>query len=243
MADELFAEPWTPPRLAPPKNIKVAVVGAGPCGLTAALRLAQQGYGVTVFERMPQPGGMMTYGIPAYRLPREPLFAEIDHIRYCHERGLGPLDLDEITLGGDTSLEEAQARAQGFRTGLIRVEDYFAGTRIKAYAGPPLAEGGPDYCWGGCPGAMEESIEIIRSMDENVDNTMRPLHVGLRARRARRTRTAARPAAFAYAAVLPAPGRPSRAGLAPAAGRRRTAPPRHVARAVRGRTATGGRAS
>jgi len=81
MADHYYSEPWTPPRLAPPKNIKVAVVGAGPCGLTTALRLAQYGYEITVFERMPQPGGMMTYGIPAYRLPREPLFAEIDHIR------------------------------------------------------------------------------------------------------------------------------------------------------------------
>ena len=49
-------------------------------GLTAALGLTQRGYEVTVFERMPQPGGMMTYGIPAYRLPREALFAEIEHI-------------------------------------------------------------------------------------------------------------------------------------------------------------------
>jgi NADH-quinone oxidoreductase subunit F len=81
MADQFYTQPWTPPRLAPPKNVKVAIVGAGPCGLTAALRLAQRGYQVTVFERMPQPGGMMTYGIPAYRLPREPLFAEIDNIR------------------------------------------------------------------------------------------------------------------------------------------------------------------
>jgi NADH-quinone oxidoreductase subunit F len=80
MADHEFDVPWHPPKLAPEKNVKVAVVGAGPCGLTAALRLAQRGYQVTVFERMPQPGGMMTYGIPAYRLPREALFAEIDNI-------------------------------------------------------------------------------------------------------------------------------------------------------------------
>ncbi len=81
MSDTLFSEPWTPPKHAPDKGIKVAVVGSGPCGLTAALRLAQNGYQLTVFERMPMPGGMMTYGIPAYRLPREALFAEIDHIR------------------------------------------------------------------------------------------------------------------------------------------------------------------
>jgi NADH-quinone oxidoreductase subunit F len=81
MADRFYAEEWIPEQLAPPKNKKVAVVGAGPAGLTAALRLTQQGYEVTVFEKMLQPGGMMTYGIPAYRLPREPLFAEINHIR------------------------------------------------------------------------------------------------------------------------------------------------------------------
>ena len=81
MADQEYSEPWKPEKLAPAKDQKVAIIGGGPAGLTAALRLAQQGYPVTVFEKMPQPGGMMTYGIPAYRLPREPLFAEIDHIR------------------------------------------------------------------------------------------------------------------------------------------------------------------
>jgi NADH-quinone oxidoreductase subunit F len=81
MADRFYAEEWVPERVAPPQHREIAVVGAGPAGLTAALRLTQLGYDVTVFEKMLQPGGMMTYGIPAYRLPREPLFAEISHIR------------------------------------------------------------------------------------------------------------------------------------------------------------------
>lgn len=81
MADQTFAEPWAPYEMAAPNGRKVAVVGAGPAGLTAALRLTQKGYAVTVLEKMLQPGGMMTYGIPSYRLPREPLFAEINHIR------------------------------------------------------------------------------------------------------------------------------------------------------------------
>jgi NADH-quinone oxidoreductase subunit F len=80
MADKMFEVPWLPPKMAPEKHVKVAVIGSGPCGLTAALRLEQRGYEVTVFERMPLPGGMMTYGIPSYRLPREALFAEIEHI-------------------------------------------------------------------------------------------------------------------------------------------------------------------
>jgi NADH-quinone oxidoreductase subunit F len=81
MADEVYGKPWTPEQYGPDKERQVAVVGAGPAGLTAALRLAQMGYDVTVFEKMPEPGGMMRYGIPAYRLPREPLRGEIDHIR------------------------------------------------------------------------------------------------------------------------------------------------------------------
>jgi NADPH-dependent glutamate synthase beta subunit-like oxidoreductase len=82
MADQFYAEPWSEEPVTPTNDKRVAVIGAGPAGLTTALRLVQQGYPVTVFEKMPQPGGMMTYGIPAYRLPREPLFAEIDHIRH-----------------------------------------------------------------------------------------------------------------------------------------------------------------
>ncbi|MCG0277912.1 MAG: FAD-dependent oxidoreductase [Thermanaeromonas sp.] len=60
---------------------KVAIVGSGPCGLTAAYYLAKKGHKVTVYEAQPEPGGMMRYGIPAYRLPREVLDREIAEIK------------------------------------------------------------------------------------------------------------------------------------------------------------------
>jgi NADH-quinone oxidoreductase subunit F len=60
---------------------KIAVVGAGPAGLTTARDLALRGYKVTVFEELPQPGGMLYWGIPSYRLPRKILEKEINNIR------------------------------------------------------------------------------------------------------------------------------------------------------------------
>lgn len=58
-------------------RVRVAVVGAGPAGLSAAHDLALLGYDVTVFESGEEPGGMMRYGIPEYRLPRAVIRAEI----------------------------------------------------------------------------------------------------------------------------------------------------------------------
>ena len=81
MADHELREPWTPKRLEEAKTEKVAVIGAGPAGLTAALRLAQKGYPVTVFEALPVAGGMMTVGIPEYRLPHDVLNVEIENIK------------------------------------------------------------------------------------------------------------------------------------------------------------------
>lgn len=59
---------------------KVAVIGAGPAGLTCAYHLARKGYRVTVFEAFPKAGGMLYYGIPPYRLPRDVLQKEVDRI-------------------------------------------------------------------------------------------------------------------------------------------------------------------
>jgi len=81
MADHELKRPWKPRRLEEAKAEKVAVIGAGPAGLTAALRLAQKGYPVTVFEALPAAGGMMAVGIPEYRLPRDVLNVEIENIK------------------------------------------------------------------------------------------------------------------------------------------------------------------
>jgi heterodisulfide reductase subunit A len=59
---------------------RVAVIGAGPAGLTAAYNLTLRGYKVTVFDALPTPGGMLAAGIPEYRLPRDVISHEIDYI-------------------------------------------------------------------------------------------------------------------------------------------------------------------
>ncbi len=99
-------DPWTP--AVPPANgNKVAVVGGGPAGLTAAYYLVLKGYAVTLFEKSPHLGGMLRYGIPEYRLPKELLDREISWIT-----GLGVTVKTDTALGKDVSL--ASLREQGF---------------------------------------------------------------------------------------------------------------------------------
>jgi NADPH-dependent glutamate synthase beta subunit-like oxidoreductase/Pyruvate/2-oxoacid:ferredoxin oxidoreductase delta subunit len=94
------------PPVAPPRKKrkqKVAIVGGGPAGMSAAYYLARLGYAVTVFEAMPVPGGMMAIGIPEYRLPRTVLREEIDRIV-----GLGvELKLDSA-MGRDFTLADLE---------------------------------------------------------------------------------------------------------------------------------------
>lgn len=70
-----------PPATKPPTGKRVAVVGSGPAGLSAAWFLLLEGHAVTVFEAREKAGGMLRYGIPEYRLPKAVLDAEIDVIR------------------------------------------------------------------------------------------------------------------------------------------------------------------
>jgi len=91
---------------------KVAVIGSGPAGLSAAHDLALLGYPVTVFEASPVPGGMMHLGIPEYRLPRDVLQAQIREIL-----DLGPELRVSSRLGRDFSLSDL--REQGYKAVLL----------------------------------------------------------------------------------------------------------------------------
>ncbi len=80
LGDRALAEGWAPDPPAALTGQRVLVVGSGPGGLSAAYHLRRLGHRVTVLEASPQPGGMMRYGIPSYRLPRDVVDAEIERI-------------------------------------------------------------------------------------------------------------------------------------------------------------------
>lgn len=102
------------PEKAPPKNRKVAVVGAGPGGLACAYYLTLQGYSVTIFEKEAEPGGVLRYGIPEYRLPRAVLNRDIDHITRC-----GVNIRCGASLGKDVSLDGL--RDEGYEAVFVAV--------------------------------------------------------------------------------------------------------------------------
>ena len=87
---------------------KIAIIGAGPAGLSCAYYLALTGYKPTIFEKNEEPGGMLRYGIPSYKLEKDLLAAEIDVIRK-----LGVEIRCGVEIGKDITIEEL--REQGYR--------------------------------------------------------------------------------------------------------------------------------
>jgi NADPH-dependent glutamate synthase beta subunit-like oxidoreductase len=102
-----FAPYEAPQPLPRTKAEKVAIIGSGPAGLSAAYDLVRMGYGVTVFEALPVAGGMLAVGVPQYRLPKEVLQRDIDYIK-----GLG-VEIKLNTPVGD-GLSFGDLRQQGY---------------------------------------------------------------------------------------------------------------------------------
>lgn len=99
---DLNGDAYTP-EIEPDTDKKVAVIGGGPAGLTAAYFLRKKGHSVTVFEQMDKMGGMLRYGIPEYRLPKAVLDKEIKLIE-----NMGVTLKNNVNIGKDISFREIQ---------------------------------------------------------------------------------------------------------------------------------------
>ncbi|HVN33023.1 MAG TPA: FAD-dependent oxidoreductase [Thermoanaerobaculaceae bacterium] len=118
------AEPFRPTP-APSNGKRVAVVGAGPAGLSCAYYLALKGYSVHIFEAMPEAGGMLRYGIPEYRLPKEVLDLEVSQIL---DLGVGLST--NVALGRDFTV--ASLKEDGFEAVFLGLGAWQSSTmRVK----------------------------------------------------------------------------------------------------------------
>jgi NADPH-dependent glutamate synthase beta subunit-like oxidoreductase/Pyruvate/2-oxoacid:ferredoxin oxidoreductase delta subunit len=117
LGDRARAAGWTPAVDAPASGKRVMVVGAGPSGLSAAYHLVRLGHAVEIHEAGPMPGGMMLFGIPAYRLPRDVLAEEIARIE---QMGV------KIVLGHKVDDILAEKQAGGFDAVFLAIGAHLA---------------------------------------------------------------------------------------------------------------------
>jgi NADPH-dependent glutamate synthase beta subunit-like oxidoreductase len=141
LGDEGIRHGWSVTAPAPPSGKRVLVVGAGPSGLSAAYHLVRLGHGVTIHEAGPMAGGMMRFGIPKYRLPRDVLDAEVQRIL---DMGV-QLELNTKV----TNIGEAM-RAGGFDAAFLAV-----GAHISKRAYIPAGESAH----------ILDALSVLRSME------------------------------------------------------------------------------
>ncbi|NCC07340.1 MAG: FAD-dependent oxidoreductase [Clostridia bacterium] len=113
-AETRYIPPVIQPSMRGAFTEKIAIIGGGPAGLSCAYYLAEKGYKPTVFEKNPRAGGMLTYGIPSYKLERDVVEAEIDILR---EMGV------EIKCGVEigTNLTIEDLRKQGYKAFYVAI--------------------------------------------------------------------------------------------------------------------------
>ncbi|WP_350275800.1 NAD(P)-binding protein [Kribbella sp. HUAS MG21] len=155
LGDQAIEQGWSVTVDAPPSGKSVLVVGAGPSGLSAAYHLALRGHQVTVRDDSPEAGGMMRYGIPSYRLPREVVDAEIQRIADLGVRlelrtpvtdldgALGEFDAVFLAVGAHVGRRADIPASDSARivdavsllAGLEKGEEPLLGRRVAVYGG------------------------------------------------------------------------------------------------------------
>lgn len=113
-ADTRYIPPIIPPTTGRLFEEKIAIIGAGPAGLSCAYYLAEKGYKPTVFEKNQRPGGMLVYGIPSFKLEKDVVDAEIDVMR-----SMGVEIRCGVEVGKDITLDEL--RRQGYKAFYIAI--------------------------------------------------------------------------------------------------------------------------
>ena len=114
VADKAREEGIKPKRLAQGNGHKVAIIGAGPSGLTCAGDLAKLGYDVTIFEALHEAGGVLTYGIPEFRLPKDTVVrSEIENVK-----SLGVKIETDVVIGRSVTIDEL-IESEGFEAVFI----------------------------------------------------------------------------------------------------------------------------
>jgi len=100
----------------------------------------------------------------------------VKHLKYTSERGYGPINLNDIEVGGDFPLEELQHKNKGFQFCFERIDSYFNNKgNLTCTVGKFPEKHSKDYCWGGCPGALQEAIHIYKSTQPTVLNDIKKI--------------------------------------------------------------------
>lgn len=163
---ERFVADWArehgikPEKAASVNGKKVAIIGSGPAGLTCAGDLAKMGYEVTIFEALHEPGGVLVYGIPEFRLPKSGVVApEIENVK-----SLGVKIETNVVVGKSVTIDE------------LLNEEGFDAVFIGSGAGLPKFMGIPGENANGVFSANEylTRSNLMKAFDENYDTPIMP---------------------------------------------------------------------